>query len=435
MSTVDRSPTDAGSLWRETAPGLDPHPPLDEALSVHALIIGAGFTGLRAALALAEAGRDVAVVDAEHVGWGASGRSGGQVNPALPFVGPDELRRRVGETHAERMVRAAVGSADELFDLVRTRQIECGARQNGWLRVDHCRKAAETSRAVSSGWAPYGAEFRIVGGEELARLSGSTAYRSGVLTHGGGAVQPLAFVRGLARVAESAGARIFGESPVTALRRRDGAWIATCRGREIRAEWVIVATNAYSDSLIPGLRRSVIPLVPIQIAADNLPDEVIGTILPEGHTISDTRRVIMYARREPGNRMVFGSLGRMGRGGAITGHDWLIRDAGRVYPQLRGVNWKFRWGGRIALTGDRLPHLHEPEPQLLVGLGYNGRGVAMSQLMGRVLAERALGAAAADLVFPVTGVAPIPFRGLQLLGKGVAIAWMRALDRIEMARG
>ena len=435
MLTPDTPEFFPHSLWSRTAPPLDPHLRLDGELACDILIIGAGFTGIRAALALAEAGKSVVVTDSGDVGWGASGRTGGQVNPALPFVSPEALSRQVGPDFAERMAQTTVNSADEVFDLVRDYQIQCDARQSGWLRVDHCRKIARVSQSNAEGWAKYGSEYRIVEGDDLYRLTGTRSYRRGILTVRGGAIQPLSFVRGLARAAEAAGAQIFGQTAVIGLRREDGNWLAkTAQGR-ITARWIIVATNAYSGDLLPKLRRSIIPLAPIQIATDPLPASIVGNILPEGHTVSDTRRVIMYARREMDNRMVFGSLGRLNFKGEITGHGWLIRDAERVFPQLAGVDWTHRWGGRIALTDDRLPHLHEPKPRLLAGLGYNGRGVAMANVMGRVMAERVLGKDPDSLPFPITGITRVPFRGIQMIGKGIAISWMRLLDRLEMQMG
>ncbi len=423
------------SLWAATAPEAIGAGALPGDLDVDVTIVGAGFTGLRAALVLAQAGTRVAVLEAGDIGWGASGRNGGQVNPMLPFNGPDRLKSLVGSRYLDRLAEVSLNSADELFELIRTHQIACDARQNGWLRVDHCRKVQASSRANAERWNQFGANMTYVSGSDLHALTGSKIYHSGVLAPKGGAVQPLALARGVARAAHNAGAQIFTHSPVTALAQDGNRWVATTRKGRVRSHWVILATNGYTGDLLPGLSQTIIPICPVQIATDPLPDEVIREILPKGQTISDTRRVIMYARREPDNRMVFGGHGKMNRAGEIVGHDWLIKDAMRIFPQLRGVDWSYRWGGTIAITQDRLPHLHEPKPGLLVGLGYNGRGVAMSHVMGRVLAERVLGAAPDSLPFPVTPVRPIRFRGSQMLGKGLAIGWMKLLDRIETAIG
>ena len=420
------------SLWRATALPADPNPALDGDLTCDVTVIGAGFTGLRAALKLAEAGASVAVLEAGDVGYGASGRTGGQVNPMLPFNGPEEVCKRVGAGYFERLTAASLGSADALFALLRRYQIDCQARQNGWLRVDHALKAAKVARAAAESWNRHGATIQMVEGEDLARLTGTRAYRTGTLIPQGGAVQPLSLARGLARVAKGAGARVFGGSPVTTLRQDPSGWLAQTPGGAVRSSWVILATNGHTDGLWSGLRNSLLPLIPIQIATDPLDPDQIGAILPRGHTISDTRRVIMYARREPDDRIVFGGLGRVGWDGRITGHDWLIRDVARIFPALAGVKWPFRWGGRIALTDDRLPHLHEPAKGLLAGLGYNGRGVAMAHVMGEALANRALGVPPENLPFPTTQIRRIPFRNLQLMGARTAVWWMRMRDRSEV---
>ena len=142
----------------------------------------------------------------------------------------------------------------------------------------------------------------------------------------------------------------------------------------------------------------------------------------------------MYARREPDSRMVFGGIGFRRPFGSTGGFRWLLDDVKRVFPNLAGARWKWRWGGRIALTADRIPHFHEPGPGLVAGLGYNGRGVAMSLVMGRVLAERVLGAAPETLPFPATEIRPFRFRDLQVAGAGLAMTFMRLRDSMETAR-
>ena len=420
------------SLWRATAPIVAPSPRLEGEQRADVAIIGAGFTGLRAALELAQAGSDVVVVDAGDVGWGASGRNGGQVNPMMPFNGPEQLRKLLGPQHFERLAEASLKSADDLFDTIARHGIECQARQNGWLRVIHSAKAHQAALRDVAEWRAMGAEFELVEDEALWAMAGTRAYRSGVVSPRGGAVQPLMLAQGFAEAARRHGARIFGQSPVTDLSRASGGgWELRSKEGVVRAPMVIVATNAYSSDLVPGLRRSLLPATPVQIASEPLEDSVINEILPQGHTISDSRRVIMFGRREPGNRMIYGSMGRLVKPDVFAGFDWLRRDAERVYPMLKGVRWEYRWGGHVALTDDHLPHLHEPQPGLLAGFGYNGRGVALSSVMGRVLAERALGAPADSLAFPVTPIRPVPWRGIKRLGMGPAIWTMKMMDYLE----
>jgi glycine/D-amino acid oxidase-like deaminating enzyme len=415
----------------DRAPAPAPTAPLAEQITADVVVIGCGFTGLRAALTVLEGGGTVALLDAGDVGFGASGRTGGQVNPMLPFNTPDKLNKILGRAYFERLTETSLASADALFDFIKRYQIDCEARQNGWLRVCHTPKALAAAKAGVTEWNRHGAGMQILSRSDIEHLAGTRAYGSGVLTPKGGAVHPMMLVQGMAAAARARGADLFGQSAVLDLQQNDGRWIAKTAQGQVTAQTVIVATNGYTGDLIPKLDKTVIPIAPIQIATEPLPDDVISSILPQGHTISDSRRVIMYARREPDNRMVYGGHGTPLKGGGLGGFDWLIRDAIRVFPQLKGVRWTHRWGGHIALTEDRLPHLHEPKPGLLIGLGYNGRGVAMSQIMGETLGKRALGTPAEDLPFPVTQIKPMTGRGTQLFGMRTAIWIMKFMDYLE----
>jgi len=422
------------SLWMASLGNAPLNPSLSDDLVCDVAVIGAGFTGLRAAHKMAEAGTDVVVLDAGDVGFGASGRNGGQVNPILPFNGPDQVRDLIGTTYFERLTDVSLNSANSLFGYIKENQIDCQARQNGWLRVDHCDRARQTSRSDAKAWINHGADIEFLDGEELQSLTGSRAYRSGIFVPQGGAVQPLALAHGIARIAKSAGARIFGATPATRLVQNPGGWKIETPDGSVTCSWVVLATNGYSDNLLQGLKSALIPFVSVQIATPVLPAKVVDSILPGGQTLSDTRRVIIYTRREPDGRIVIGSHGNLKRNGRLTGFDWLKKDAVRIFPQLKGAEWEYSWGGKLAITDDRLPHIHEPAKGLIAGFGYNGRGVAMSNVMGTVLADRVLGAAADSLPFPVSPMKKVPFREVQMLGKSTAVWWMQWLDKMEIAK-
>lgn len=422
------------SLWAATAGPAPATPPLTGDRRADVVVVGGGFTGLRAAIVLAEAGADTVVVEAAEAGWGASGRNGGQVNPLLPENTPDTVAAMIGAAAAEKLCRLAMDSADELFALIQRLGIHCDPRQEGWLRVAHCRAAARSWTRQCESWIAAGAEIEIIEGDRLAALTGSTAYVMGSLTRRGGAIQPLSFARGLAQKAVAAGAEIYGSTPALGLERDARGWSVTTPDGSVVADTVLLCTNGYTDSLWPGLAGSVVSLTSVQVASEPLPDDVRDSILPGGHTLSDTRRTILYGRREPDGRMVLGSIGQ-GDAGTTPDFRRLRREAVRIFPQLAGATWRHEWGGRVAITEDNLPHLHEPAPGLLVGLGYNGRGVAMATVMGRLLAERALGKAASDLPIPTTPVRPYPFGAYTGFGLPLAIAWMGLRDRIDRMIG
>ena len=420
------------SLWMAGVGHVTPSKQLTRQTTSDVTVIGAGFTGLRAAHKLAEAGKSVVVLDAKDIGFGASGRNGGQVNPILPFNGPEQVRRLVGPTYLQRLTDLSLGSADSLFDFINQHQIKCDARQLGWLRVDHCERAKKESRKNAQAWIKLGAQIEFVDGDALTALTGSSAYQSGILLPRGGAIQPLALAHGIAELARSAGASIFGNSAAIRLIQQPEGWTVETASGSVTSQWVILATNGYTDNLYKRLKASIIPFVSVQIATPQLPQDIIETILPKGQTIADTRRVIIYARREPDYRIVIGSHGNIRNDGSLTGFDWLKNDAERIFPQLKGIDWEYAWGGKIAVTDDRLPHFHEPATGLIAGMGYNGRGVAMSNAMGTVLADRVLGAASEDLPIPVSHIKKIPFRNVQLLGKRTVVWWMQQLDKREL---
>jgi len=419
------------SLWQATAIKLDANPPLVEEIQTDVVIVGAGFTGLSAALQLSENHTNVVVLDKYDVGFGASGRNGGQVNPMLPYNSPEKIQQYIGNHFFENLCQASLDSADSLFELIAKHKIDCQARQKGWLRVDHCEKARKTSLHNAEGWIKYGAKMKPVDHAEAERLSGSSVYKSGIIAERGGAVQPLSLARGEAKTAIALGTKIFGKSPVISMNREGKKWIVKTPKGKVSANWVILATNGYTDNLLDGLAKTVMPLVSIQIATEPLNENQIGKILPEGQTISDTRRSIMYSRREPDNRMVFGGHGKLTAQGFI-GFEHMAKDAIRIFPSLKGANWKFQWGGKVAMTEDRLPHYHEPKPNLLVGLGFNGRGVAMSHVMGKCLADRILGVPVKQLPFPSTEIKGIPFWGMQMMATGPVVGVMKVLDKWEL---
>jgi glycine/D-amino acid oxidase-like deaminating enzyme len=431
MTTITALNADPRSLWRATSASEVDTYALEEPIEADVVVVGAGFTGLRAALELAQANCRVVVLESNFVGWGASGRNGGQVNPMPPFNGPAELYQAVGPVYGDRITELYLDSANELFGLIKDHNIECGARQNGWIRVDHSAEARKQNAANACAWNQIRPVFEQVDGDRLVQMTGTNSYTSAVVNSVGGAVHPYNLAHGLAAAAMRAGAEIFTDSPVKTMTRQDRRWHVATPNDRVVCERLLLCTNGYTDSLYPGLEKSVVPLVSIQVASDPLSEEQVGHLLPGGQTISDSRRVIMFARREPDNRFVYGSLGQANRHGVISGFETLINDLRRVFPSLRNVEWKYRWGGHVAMTADHIPHMHEPEPGVLSGLGYNGRGVAMSHVMGRLLAERAIGKAAEDLPIPVTSIKGFPMHAAHRLGSRIVAEYMRFRDRLE----
>ena len=421
------------SLWAATA---EPAPALESlqgAIRADVLIVGGGYTGLSAALHLAEAGRDVVLLDAGEPGWGASGRNGGQVIPGLKDD-PDALEQRLGKKAGARLVETVGGAADEVFALIREHGIACDAVQEGWIQPAHTDAALVTATARARQWEERGVPIRLLSADEVhARIGCSPIYRGGWLDPRGGTVQPLSYARGLAKAALKQGAQLFRQSRVQGLETDGSGWKARTAEGSVRADSVILATNGYSDGLWPGLSRSVVPVFSQQLATRPLPEDLRDRVLKGGVSASDTRRLLWYFRLDREGRLLMGGRGTMDRPGLDQGAP-LLQALHRLFPDTRDIDPEFVWAGRVAMTADHLPHLHVLDRQVFAGLGFNGRGVAMATVMGRLLAQLANGAGPESLPFPVTPLKPIPFHGFRGAAVRAMVQYYRFLDARDARR-
>jgi len=420
------------NVWEETAVAAPAVPALEGAHRAHVLIVGAGYLGLSAALHLAEAGVDVVVVDSHEPGWGASGRNGGQVIPGLKHD-PGELEAMFGRERGERIWRFAGGAADVVFDLIARHGLLCDVRRAPWIQGIHSEKAAARARQRVADWKRRGAPVEYLDRAQTAAISGTDIYMGAFADTRAGALQPLSYVRELARVAIAAGARVYRGARVSTLRCEENGWrAATAAGGDIRARMVLIATNAYADRLVPDLARSIVALNSLQIATAPIPSAQRGSLLPNGETLSDTRRVIRYWRLDDDGRLLMG--GRGPYRDALAARDWnhLAVHVRRHFPQLADVPITHRWGGRVAVHVDYMPRLHRPHPGMFVAVGCQGRGIAWQTAMGGELAKLAIDPHY-DAVLPFSPVRPIPFHPLKALGVAATIAVWRALDQCGLS--
>ena len=418
------------SVWTEAAePPVDARP-LEGDRRADVVVVGAGYTGLSAALHLAERGADVVVLDAAEPGWGASGRNGGQVIPGLKHD-PDDLERHYGPQIGRRMWQIAGSAADVVFELIARHKIACHAQPCGWIAAAPHATALESLRSRTEQWQRRGAPVELLDRRRMEELTGTPAYAGGMLDRRAGALHPLSYARGLARAARQAGAGLHGGSAARRLDSAEGGWRVTTSGGAVQARAVILATNAYTDDLWPGLRRTVLPIQSYQVATEPLPEDVRPRVLPGGQVVSDLRRILFYFRLDPDGRLLMGGRGPLDDRGDPALFARLEATARRLFPGLGAVRFTHRWSGRVALTADHVPHLHEPRPGVLIGLGYNGRGVAMATVMGRLLAERALGASPAEIGWPVTPIEPIRLHRWRLPAMALVVHWKRFQDWLD----
>jgi glycine/D-amino acid oxidase-like deaminating enzyme len=418
------------SLWAATATPASTYAPLAGNVQADCAVVGGGFTGLSAALHLAERGVRVVLVEANEPGWGASGRNGGQVIPGLK-IDPSEMRERWGKERGDRLIAMAAGTADRVFDLIAKHKIECDANRGGWLQAAAGPRGLGEVRERAQAWAAEGADVNFVSGDEVGRLIGGGGYVGAFLARRGGTINPLSYARGLARTAAAAGAHIHGDSPARSLERSGEMWRITTPAGSVTADHVLLCTNGYTDHLWPGLAQTVVPVLSSVIATEPLTDNLRSVILPGRHGVSDTKRLLCWFGIDGRGRLIFGGRANQTETDDAHAFDPILQRLKATFPILGQPRIAFRWAGYVALTTDHMPHLHELAPNLHAGLGYNGRGVAMSTTMGMLLADRVAGAKLEDIPLPAIPMRRIPFHGWRAPAISLAIGWKGLQDRLN----
>ncbi|MFC0280909.1 NAD(P)/FAD-dependent oxidoreductase [Falsigemmobacter intermedius] len=415
------------SYYAATAVEPPPVEMLQGELRADVCIIGAGYTGLSAALHLAERGRKVVVLEAHRAGWGASGRNGGQVGSGQRRD-QDWIEGRFSREDAGRLWQIA----EEAKSLVR----DLAAEMPGvdWRAgVAHaCRQPSEVREAAEYAEKlnrDYGYEaIRPLDRLEMAELLGTPAYAGGDLDMGAGHMHPLNFALGLAKRAQAAGAVIYQQSPVERVVEGPMAEVITRSGR-VRAEQVIFACNGYLGGLEPEVAARVMPINNFIIATEPLGDL---SPLRREIAVADSRFVVNYWRRTAEGRLLFG-------GGESYGYKFpdLIRTVTRpmleVYPQLRDVKIDYAWGGTLAITATRCPLFRNLRPGIWSASGYSGHGVAMATMAGRILSEALIGESER---FDLMARFPVPkFPGGQMTRQPIlalAMTWYALRDRLGL---
>lgn len=424
-----KSPVEkASSVWELSAASAPATTPLDRSMDCSVAIVGAGYTGLHAAVHLASEGQTPVVLEAGEIGHGASGRNGGQVVPGLKH--DPETLLRLGPS-GERLVDFAGSCAEKTFEFIRANALDCDASQTGWVQpavtptqLDIVLRRAEQWRRIA------GVDTRILDRDEVRDITGTNAYLGGWIDPRGGRIQPLSYARELGRLAIGKGAQIHTRSPVESLARKNGGWLLRSNGYEVTARNVIIATNGYRQPLLPELHRSIFPSHSVQIATEPLDATRRSEILPAGLPVSDSRRLLKYFRFDADGRFIIGGRGSFGDDDSGRHFAGLRAFAQKIFPQLEGVRWEHRWAGKIALTLDHLPHVHNPERGLYAALGYNGRGVALASQTGILLGRLVQGMPHHESPLPVTDIRRIPLHIFRRPALEAAVAWYRLLDQL-----
>ncbi|MBS0222498.1 MAG: FAD-binding oxidoreductase [Proteobacteria bacterium] len=410
MNDPEGTPT---SYWAATAPAGPNIPTFDGSERADTVVVGAGYTGLSAALHLAQRGSSVLVLDAHEPGWGASGRNNGQVVAALKHE-PHEIEERFGKERGGELIRVIGNGPDLVFGLIERYGMECSARRSGILTAAHSATSlADLQRRVEV-WMRRGAPLQLLSRAELESRSGTGFYVGGCLDPRGGAINPLGYARGLAAAVLREGGQIRQKAHVNSIVRAASGWRVNLDRGSVVASRVILGTNGYTDDLWPGLKKTFLPARTPQLVSKPLRDNVRKSILPGGQIMSDTRYLTVGVRMHADGRMHLGGGGGTAGADRPVLYEQLPKEARALYPQLGDVEWEFRWSGFMAMTPDRYPRLFELAPDVAAALGYSGRGICTATIMGRELARWAAGDAGIDdLALPVSTFRTLPYYALR----------------------
>ncbi len=410
--------------------------PLPEAVGV--AVIGAGFTGLAASRTFAKRGARVAVLEAETIGWGASSRNGGMVLTGLK-VPADALVQRYGMEAARRMYGASLSSIDCVEQIVAEESIDCNFSRCGHLRVA-CKASHfdQQTKSVEFIAREFNHRRRVVSKADMRTEIGSDRYYGGLVDEVSATVNPARYVSGLATAAQKAGVQIYEHAGVSGIKKsarsgEAGFTLRTTRG-SLFAQNVLIGTSGYTSSLVPQLRRKIIPLGSFIIVTEPLSEAVADELIPRNRMISDSKNYLHYYRLTPDRRMLFGGRAAFFPETSRTirsSVEILRRDLIEIYPQLRDVKVDYAWGGTVDFTFDMMPHAGQTDG-IYYAIGYAGHGVAMATYLGTKVAEAACGGADGnpfrDIAFPGAPLGLyrrtpwfLPFAG----------AWYKVLDWIS----
>lgn len=342
------------------------------------------------------------VLEGAEIGFGGSGRNVGLVNAGL-WVAPDEVSNVLGPDHGERLVSLLGKAPDVVFDLIREHGIECEAERAGTLHCAASPAGLARLEKRARQWQARGAPVRLLLGQETASRVGTDAYLASLLDKRAGTIQPLAYVRGLASAAIGAGAQIFTSSSVVGTERVGSRWNVRTEAGSVEADWVIVATNAYTNAPWPQVRAEIMCLPLFNVATSPLPEEIRSRILPEREGAWDTKAILNWIRMDRQGRLIFGSVGALRYSGAAVHGAWAKRSLGKLFPFLGDITFEAAWYGKIGMTVDAVPRFHRFDRNVIGFSGYNGRGIAPGTVFGRTLAHLITGAVCEqDLPLPVT---------------------------------
>jgi glycine/D-amino acid oxidase-like deaminating enzyme len=373
-------------LWSATAPKMNHYDELNSDTEASVCIIGGGFTGLSAAIHLAEKGINVVLLESQTIGSGGSGKSVGLVN-AGTWARPDDLNVALGETDGERLTEALGHAPDLVFDLIKRYGIDAQATQAGNIHMAHNAKGEADVDIRYEQLRRRGVNVEVLTGSRCHEYCGTTSINKALLDLRTGTLNPLAYVNGLAEVAAKLGVIIYEHSAVDTLEKADGQWFVKTPKANVKAERVIIATNAYTEGEWTEVSKTFYTVSYYQIASEPLSGELADRILPHKNGAWDTRLALSSFRRDKEDRLLLGTVGGKACKPKAFYQSWAHYVQKSYFPYLPKFSWQYEWYGNFGFTQDHIFRVLEPDEGILTATAYNGRGITTGTLMGKCFAD------------------------------------------------
>ena len=390
-------------------------PPLSATTSADVCVIGGGFSGLATALFLCEQGLDVVLLEARRIGWGASGRNGGQLVSGYGEETETVVAAALGTDAGQRAYRLGYRGIELIADLVERYQIDCDLVW-GYLRTAITHRQAVNLRnyaaELQSRWPEMSFDYRE--NDEVRQWVGSPAYRAVLYTQNEGHLHPLNLALGEAGAIQNLGGRLHEQTPATRIRIGEGnraSTVSTPNG-EVRADRLVLCGNAYLDRLEPRLRRTLIPGYSAIIASEPLTSDTRARLLPGNTAVSDLRTVLDYYRFSADGRLLWGGLGHWSGADSDNPAPLLRKRMTKIFAELADVRIDYQWSGRIGISVNVNPQIGRLAANVYYAQAYSGHGVASSHLSGRMICDAIRGQSDEFEMFAALPHRRIPDNGL-----------------------
>jgi glycine/D-amino acid oxidase-like deaminating enzyme len=434
LAAMAASPTLNGdyerrAFWQATMPALADRSgrPLPDTADV--VVIGGGYAGINAARELARRGTAVTLLEAHTLGWGASTRNGGIVHAGYKW-GPGALLKRYGEATGRALYRETLESYALVKRLIADEVIDCDFREVGHLELAYAPSHVPELGHARDSLATVGVTSTVIPKDRIREEIGTDAYYGALAVEGSGLLHPGRYYAGLAAAADRAGADLHEGVRATAIRRQgDGRFVVETTRGAILARDVFVATNGYTDGVVPTLRRRVIPIGSYIIASEPLPDDLVRELSRRGRAFFDTKNFLYYWHISADRRMVFGGRASFMPSSVERTAAILHRGLLEVHPQMAGRRIDYAWGGNVGFTFDRIPHAGRTADGVAYLMGCCGTGVALMTHLGTAMGAWLAGGEAPALTALRFPLVPAPYEGRPWF-LPIAGEWFRFKDRM-----